>query len=164
LGLYDYGRTDAHPAFNLVLRVNFVNGAGENSGFKFTGSEGVMTIGNGVTLGRLPKEPEPGYTIGTFAKAEQERFQKEYRKQYPRKEPSVADAVPFSEERYYPPRGYNDHTDHFANFFDAVRSRKPVVEDALFGLRAAAPALLSNLSYFQGRILEWDPVNTRVKA
>src|ERR1700716_3734648 len=33
LGLYEYQATDQHPAFNLALRVNFVNGAGETSGF-----------------------------------------------------------------------------------------------------------------------------------
>ena len=49
LGLYDYPATEAHPAFNLALRVNFVNGAGETSGFRFVGSEGIMTIDNGVT-------------------------------------------------------------------------------------------------------------------
>ena len=42
--------------------------------------------------------------------------------------------------------------------------RKPVVEDALFGLRAAAPALLSNLSYASGKTLAWDPVNLAVKG
>ena len=37
------------------------------------------------------------------------------------------------------------------------RSRKPVVEDALYGLRAAAPSLLCNLSYDKGRPVGWDP-------
>ena len=31
----------------------------------------------------------------------------------------------------------------------AVRIRKPVIEDAVFGFRAAGPALLSNMSYFE---------------
>ena len=39
----------------------------------------------------------------------------------------------------------------------AVRSRKPVVEDPVFGLRAAGPALLSNVSYFEQRQCKWDP-------
>ena len=33
LGLYDYTATSAHPAFNLALRVNFVDGAGETCTF-----------------------------------------------------------------------------------------------------------------------------------
>ena len=45
LGLYDYPETANHPAFNLALRVNFVNGSGETYGFRFVGSEGVLSIG-----------------------------------------------------------------------------------------------------------------------
>jgi hypothetical protein len=45
-----------------------------------------------------------------------------------------------------------------------VRSRKPVVEDAVFGFRAAGPALVSNLSYFEKRVVEWNPVTMQVKA
>jgi hypothetical protein len=44
-----------------------------------------------------------------------------------------------------------------ANFLAAVRSRQPVVEDALFGSRAAGPALLANASYQERKICVWDP-------
>lgn len=39
-----------------------------------------------------------------------------------------------------------------------MRSRQTVVEDAVFGYRAAGAALLSNLSYDHGKIVGWDPV------
>jgi hypothetical protein len=32
-----------------------------------------------------------------------------------------------------------------------------MVEDAVFGLRAAGPAVVSNLSYFENRPYTWDP-------
>jgi hypothetical protein len=38
-----------------------------------------------------------------------------------------------------------------------MRTRKPVVEDATFGFRAAGPALLTNESYFEGQPVAWDP-------
>jgi hypothetical protein len=38
-----------------------------------------------------------------------------------------------------------------------VRSRQPVVEDAVFGFRAAGAALLSNLSIERGAVVKWDP-------
>ena len=164
LGLYDYPKTDKLPAFNLALRVNFVNGAGETSGFRFVGSEGVLTIGNGVTLTRQPREAEPGYTIDTFAKSTQEEFLKNYRKQYPQQRPSADAMRPQGEERFLPPRGYSDHLDHHRNFAAAVRSRKPVVEDAVFGLRAAGPALLSNQSYFDKKVQFWDAQTMTVKS
>lgn len=157
LGLYDYPKTDKHPAFTLALRVNFVSGAGETSGFRFVGSEGILTVGRGVTLSKAPRSAEPGYTIDTFTKAEQERFLKKYREQYPQQRPNADAMRPESEERFLAPRGYNDHEDHHRNFFESVRSRKPVVEDALFGFRAAGPAVLSNVSYAEKRVVKWDP-------
>jgi hypothetical protein len=53
---------------------------------------------------------------------------------------------------------------HHQNFYNAIRSRKPVVEDPTFGLRAAGPALMSNISCFEQRMVEWDPVNMRMKS
>ncbi|HEX3985468.1 MAG TPA: hypothetical protein VHX13_02570 [Acidobacteriaceae bacterium] len=35
------------------------------------------------------------------------------------------------------PPGYSDSCDHLKNFFRAVRTQQPVVEDAVFGYRAA---------------------------
>jgi predicted dehydrogenase len=158
LGLFDY------PTFNLMLRVNFINGAGETSGFRFVGSEGVMSIATGVTISKTPRETEPGYTIDTFPKAVQEKFLEDYRKKYPDTRP-IADSIrPLREEKYLPPRGYNDHVDHHRNFIAAVRTRQPAVEDAVFGFRAAGPALLCNISYFEQRICAWDPETMVRKA
>jgi hypothetical protein len=160
--LYDYPETDSHPAFNLALRVNFVDGGGEKSGFQFTGSEGVMTVAGGVTLSRRPRETEPGYTVDTFPNAIQEKVIQEYRAKYP-PQPASADAMrPDADEHFLPPEGYSDHFDHIQRFFASVRSRQPVVEDAAFGFRAAAPALLSNVSYFENRIATWDPENMTI--
>ena len=62
-----------------------------------------------------------------------------------------------SYEKFVAPEGYNDSYDHFKNFFAAVRSRRPVVEDAVFGFRAAGAALLGNLSIDRGEVVRWDP-------
>lgn len=164
LGLYDYPRTERHPAFNLALRVNFVSGAGETSGFRFVGSEGIMTIAHGVTVSKQPRQPEPGYTIDTFPKATQEQFMHEYREKYPLARPNADSMRPQGDEKYLPPPGYSDHMDHHRNFLDAVRSRRPVVEDPTFGYRAAGPALLSNLSYFEQRMCQWDPAAMTLKS
>ncbi|HVP47266.1 MAG TPA: Gfo/Idh/MocA family oxidoreductase [Bryobacteraceae bacterium] len=157
LGLYDYPATEAHPAFNLALRVNFVNGAGETSGFRFVGSEGIMRIDDGVTVSKQPRETEPGYTIETFTDAMQKELLEAYRKQYPAPAMNADSIRPQGEEKYLPPPDYSDHLNHHTNFIEAVRTRKPVVEDPVFGFRAAGPALLSNLSYFEQRMCKWDP-------
>jgi predicted dehydrogenase len=164
LGIYDYAETKNHPAFNLALRVNFVSGAGETSGFRFVGSEGQIFVGNSVKVAKQPRETEPGYTIDTFAKETREKFLEEYRKKYPAQQPQADSIRPKADEEYLPPRGYNDHLDHHRVFFHAVRTRKPVVEDSTFGLRAAGPALLSNTSYFEKRVVVWDPQSMTVKG
>lgn len=156
LGLFDYPE-----GFNLHLRVNFVHGAEENEGFVFTGSEGILEIsGNSVVVRRVPRPPAPSYGISSFTHATQQKFLAEFRKKYPLVHPSGE--PPAREERYAAPPGYSDVYDHFNNFFQAVRSRQPVVEDAVFGFRAAGAALLANVSYEQGKIIEWDPVAMKI--
>ena len=123
LGLYDYPETEAHPAFNLALRVNFVNGAGETSGFRFVGSEGIMTIGNGVTVSKQPRETEPGYTIETFAEAMQKKFLDEYRQAISRTAARTPTACGRRcEEKYLAAARLQRPRDHHRNFIAAVRS------------------------------------------
>ena len=153
LALYDYPKTASHPAFTLSLKVNFAEGAGDAYVFRFVGPEGVLTIGdNSVTLSRRPAAREPGQTAESFAKATQDAYMKEYRAKYPDK----PELQPRADETYAAPQRYNSTEDHFRNFFDAMRTRRPVVEDAVFGLRAAGPALLANLSYFESRAIGWN--------
>src|SRR6202789_1765490 len=150
LGLFDY------EGFNLSLRVNFVDGGEESEGLIFTGSEGTMEIaGNSVSVNRVPREKEPGLTVETFPLAMQKEIVEPARGKYPRMHPEGAPPVGY--EKYVAAEGYSDHYDHFANFFDAVRTRNPVVEDAVFGFRAAGAALLSNLSMEKGEVIHWDP-------
>ena len=150
LGLFDYPE-----GFNLSLRVNFVDGGEESEGLIFTGSEGTMEIGGGaVTVTRVPREQAPGYMIGSFTEAMQKQIIAEYEQKYP---PHSGSESLGGVEKYEAPRGYSDSYDHFKNFFEAVRTRKPVVEDAVFGYRAAGAALLSNLSMERGEVVKWDP-------
>ncbi len=164
LGLYDYPETSSHPAFNMFLKVNFADGGGETSEFKFIGSDGVLTIGGGgLTVSKRQKDREPGMTIDTFPEAIQKQFVEEYRKQYPAARGT--DRIRLDGlDTYSVGRNYDATRDHFANFFAAMRSRQPVIEEATFGLRAAGPALLSNLSYFNNRIYQWDPVAMKING
>ena len=69
-----------------------------------------------------------------------------------------------TEQTFPLPHGYTEQLAHHQNFFNAVRSRGSVVENPVFGLRAAGPAILSNVSYFEKRMVEWDPVNMQIKV
>ena len=71
--------------------------------------------------------------------------------------------LPPAEMRYtVEPEYRGAPVDHFFNFFEGIRTGKPVVEDATFGLRAAAPALACNLSYFEDRIVRWNPESLKL--
>ena len=149
--LFDYPQ-----GFNLSLRVNQISGGEENEAFTFTGSEGTMEIaGNTLTLSHAARPKDPGYTIGTFTDAMQKEFLAQYNEKYPSGHPSGP--APMTTEKFAAPRGYSDSYDHFHGFFDAVRTRKQVIEDGVFGLRAAGAALLSNMSIERGNVVSWDP-------
>lgn len=156
LGLFDY-----REGFNLSLRVNFVDGGEESEGLIFTGSEGTLEIGwDGLTVTRVPRKAAPGLTIDTFPEAMQKQIEEEYNKKYP---PHSGDTELGGTEKFLTPKGYSDTYDHFKNFFASVRSRQPVIEDAVFGYRAAGAALLSNLSIDKGQVVHWDPDAMKLK-
>jgi len=159
---------DFPQGFNLYLRVNFAAGGPESDseGFIFTGNEGTMQIGasgaallrdsnrDAVTVSGMRHRPDPGYEIDSWAVATQKQFLEEYKKEYHLPQPP---GPPPRKESFVAPANYNDSLDHLKNFFAAVRTRQPVVEDPVFGFRAAGAALLSNLSYQQNGPVRWDP-------
>ena len=151
LGMFDYPQTDKHPAFNLSLRVNFVDSNPDGSYFRMVGNEGSMTIEwEKVTVTRNFSYPPDNYA--------QVLKEKQYAPDYDRKKIKDPDVTVYKVQDGYK----GAHYDHFYNWFRAIRGSKPVVEDALFGFRAAAPALLCNDSYFQGKPIKWDPVNLKL--
>jgi hypothetical protein len=93
--------------------------------------------------------------IDSFADSMQKRITAEYHQKYPLLHPAGPPMARY--EKYVAPEHYRDSYDHFTKFFAAVRSRQPVVEDAVFGYRAAGAALLSNLSIERGTVVKWDP-------
>jgi predicted dehydrogenase len=166
LALYEYPETETHPAFTLQLGANFADG-GHGPMFELVGDEGMMSLeGPGIKLSRSAKSDDEGFEgslLQTFAEAEQKEWMAEYKKRQAEK--SAIQSTPLSGTiEYVPPRGYDSHLDHFLIFFRAVRGGEPVVEDAVYGFRAAAPALIANLAYLENRIVHWDPEAMALKA
>jgi predicted dehydrogenase len=159
-----YPSTPEHPAFQVALKVNFISGAGETGSTKITGTEGVMEMNyNGFTIHRskMPKAPGIGSwdALETYPEEMQKQIREAYNKKWTKEDhdtPKLADI------KYVAPEEDDAHYNHFFNFFEAIRSGKPVVEDAEFGFRAAAPCLACNDSYFQDKVIHWDPVNMKV--
>jgi predicted dehydrogenase len=158
-GILQYPESTGHPGFQLTLQVNFISGTGGQEIIKMVGEEGTIEIkGNGLTVHHsiMPKAPGiGGYdALFTYPKAMQDSLMAEYNKKYTEEDKK---RVTKSDIEFKAPQGYSDHLDHFTNFFDSIRTGKPVVEDAAFGFRAAAPSLACNESYFQKKIISWDP-------
>ncbi|TMI82598.1 MAG: Gfo/Idh/MocA family oxidoreductase [Bacteroidetes bacterium] len=163
-GILQYPETPEHSPFQLTLQVNFISGTGGSDSTMLVGEQGVIDLkGSGLKVHHSILSKAPGFggydAVFTYPKAMQAALEQEYNQKYSaedKKRPSKADI------EFNAPPGYSDHLDHFTNFFDAVRTGKPVIEDAAFGLRAAAPSLACNESYFQKKIILWDPVNMKL--
>ena len=93
-----------------------------------------MTAGyTTLTLSRHPRNDEPSTSV-------------------------TADSMrPDRTDEFVAPPEFNAHVEHHQNFYRSIRESKPSIEDAVFGLRAAGPALLTNASYFEGQACHWDP-------
>lgn len=159
LALFDYPETEQHEAFNMVLKVNFVDGGGGGGEFKLVGSEGVLEVkGNELILSQSKMSDAPGYggwdSFGTFSEAQQKEFKVWYDSQFPDPKKRMTKK---EEIIYKQPRDFSADKAHFMNFFNAVLGKEKAIEDASFGLRAAAPSLAANMSYFERRPIFWDP-------
>ena len=163
LAVVDYPKTESHPAFNLQIRVNFVDSGGGGSLLKLVGTEGTMTMGwSNIVIKKNKLGEAPGFggwdSFGTFPKQTQKEFESWYQKEYAGKQERFEP----SEEIFRAPQGYSDHVDHFAAFFEGIKTGNPVTEDATFGLRAAGPSLATNMSHFNNKVINWDPNKMQV--
>lgn len=161
--LYDYPATDKHPAFTLQMRVNFVDGSHDGERLRLIGSEGIITMGWGsvkVEINKMDKAPGFGGwdSFGTFTTAQQKEYENWYKAQYPAEKPAMVN--PGME--FKAPEGYDANLDHHLSFYNGIREGKPIKEDALFGMRAAGPALAANKSYFEKKIINWDPETAKL--
>jgi hypothetical protein len=173
-GLLDYPDTDASPGFTLSLQTNFEDGGGDNALFRFVGSEGAISVsfteltlsGPGIVAPTADQVLKGYNSARTFSKAQQKELAEVVaREGLSRLVDTKTTGKPARDrkaEKFVVPKGYDERFDHFVNFFKSVRGGSPVYEDAVFGLRAAAPALLCNDSYRQGKVIGWDPVGMRV--
>jgi predicted dehydrogenase len=154
MGMFDYPETENHPAFNLSLRVNFVDGTADNTYLRLVGNEGSLNVEwDKVTL---TKNKSYAAVDDPLLKTKQNKIEET---EYYRKKMLPPDSIVYKAEEGYK----GAHFDHFYNFFNCIRNGKKISrEDALFGYRAAAPALLCNDSYFQEKAIKWDPVKLKL--
>jgi len=162
--IMEYPESKEHPAFQVMLRVNFVSGLGDKGITRFIGNEGAMEmLDNGFSLTHSIMSKAPGIggwdAFDTYPMAMQDELMKQYNLKYTTEEQKRPEVPGVN---YVAPEGYDEHLEHFVNFFDGVRENKPLVEGPEFAFRAAAPTLACNDSYFQKKVIHWDPLNMKV--
>ena len=152
---YDYAN------FRVVLRCNLNNDAGGL--LAFYGTKGTMTVKDStVTFKPQDTRPQPeGYSIYGWPAKLREEYLKKWREENPL--PAPLDFRAEEEvETFATPAGYDPVPDHQAHFFNAVRSRKPVVENEVFGNNAAIGCHLANFAYFNKAVALWDPNSKKI--
>ena len=164
-----------YPKFQVVLRCN-QNNKYEDQLLAFYGKKGTLFIrgeGAPAALGggaSLAFRAEPAfhqredYSIGSWPEKQREEYIADWNSKHPKSGPGENN-VESEEEVYAAPAGYSDLADHLANFFQAVRTRKPVVENEIFGNNAALTGChMSNFSYVNKTVAVWDANSKTIKS
>jgi len=155
--LYEY------PDFRVGMRCNLNNESTDVT--RVFGTKGTLEIKGGV-LAVSPQKTEPqpeGYSIFGWPEKLRNEYLKEWRQQHPEPVPgkfSVADQL----QTFAPPDGYDDQIDHMHNFMESVRTRRPSVEDPVFGNHTAIACHMANYSYFNKTVAVWDEGSKSIKG
>jgi hypothetical protein len=152
--LYDY------PQFPVVIRLTLACDTPEVT--RFLGTGGMIEVSAaGLTLTTQDgTDHGPGWYYTALPKAAREAYEKKW---HAENDARVAKSGTES-ITYRGPSGYDDTKPHLRNFFDAVRSRKPVVEDASFGNNTAIACHMANQSYFKKAAVVWDAAGKKIKT
>jgi predicted dehydrogenase len=153
--VYDY------PNFRVSLRCNLNNDGGEF--IAFYGTQGTLIIKDS-TLSYKPQDTRPkpdSYAMLGWPRDLCEQYLKQWNEEHP-KPTALASQVDEEGETYATPPGYSDTVDHEANFFNAVRTRKPVIENEIFGNHAAIGCHLANFAYFNNSAAVWDATARKI--
>jgi predicted dehydrogenase len=155
--LYEY------PNFRLSLRCNLNN---ESPGVaRIFGTKGTLEIKNDV-LTATPQDTEPrpeGYSIYGWPEKLRNEYLEDWRKKHPLPEPGKY-PLGQSTQTFQAPPYYDYSVDHMHNFMESVRTRKPSVEDAVFGNHTAIACHMANYSYFQKTVATWDEAARKIKG
>jgi predicted dehydrogenase len=142
-----------YPDYNVTMRVTLNT---EMPGVvRFLGPGGMLEFrDNGLYVTRQDGlDHNPSYYTASYPK----NLRDEYQKQWHEKNDAKPGASTAAETViYHAPPGYDVLREHLWNFFEAVRTREPVVEDAVFGNNAALACHMANYSYFNKTIARWD--------
>jgi predicted dehydrogenase len=153
--VYDYAGLPVSMRLNL--------GTAMQEMYRIQGSKGILEVtGTSVTL--LPQsgtDQNPSYYAGSFPRAMREAYYAQWHRE---NDPAPAAPTTLDQSVVFRGRNFDDIKPHLWNFFEAVRSRRPVTEDALFGHNAALACHMANESHFRKAAVTWDESARAIKV
>jgi predicted dehydrogenase len=129
---------------------------------RFQGSHGLIELRE-FSVTHIPQTGEdssPSYYDSSFPQKMREEYQKTWHAEHdpkPGQEPDPATTT-------WNGNDYDDLRPHIWNFLEAVRTRKPVVQDVVFGHHAALACHMANESYFRKSPVYWDEGSGTIKS
>jgi predicted dehydrogenase len=130
--------------------------------YRFQGSKGILEVTEfGLTYSpQTGKDSGPSYYDSSFPHEMRTAYEKKWHEE---NDPKMGQE-PMPETISFRGPDYDDMKPHLWTFFEAVRSRKPVVEDAVFGHNAALACHMANESYFRQKAVWWDEASKTIKS
>lgn len=129
---------------------------------RFQGSKGAIELRE-FSVTYTPQagvDQSPSYYTASFPA----RLRNAYLKQWHDEHDPEPGKEPAPESFTVNGNDYDDLKPHLWKFFQAVRSRHPVVQDVVFGHNAALACHLANESYFRKCPVRWDEASHSIKS
>jgi predicted dehydrogenase len=152
--VYNYGDLPVYMRLNL--------GTAMPETYRIQGSKGLLEVTESE-LRFAPQSGEdrgPSYYAGSFPKALRTAYEEQWHREH---DPQLGHE-PLAETISIRGPDIDDVRPHLWTFFEAVRSRKPVTEDAVFGHHAALACHMANESYFRKAPVSWDEASKTIKT
>ena len=130
--------------------------------YRFQGTRGILEVTEfGISYTpQTGQDSSPSYYDNSFPHAMRAAYEKKWKEQ---NTPKLGHE-PMPESVTIKGPDFDDMHPHLWTFFEAVRTRKPVVEDAVFGHHAALACHMANESYFRQRPVTWDTASKTIKS
>jgi predicted dehydrogenase len=155
--IYYYGADD----LPVYMRLNLGTSMPEQ--YRIQGSKGVLEV-SGSSLTFSPQDGKdhwPSYYTGSYPRALRDAYDTQWHKEHDWK---PGQPVPLAETVSFNSPDFDDTQPHLWNYFEAVRTRKPVVEDVVFGHNAALACHMANEAYFRRTTVTWDDATKAIRS
>lgn len=129
---------------------------------RFMGPRGILeassqTLSHSAQVG---EDRSPSYYAYGFPS----KMRQEYIEQWHAEHDPEPGSEPVDGATTYRGPHWDDDKPHVWGFFEAVKTRKPVAQDAVFGNHAAIACHMANESFFRQAPVRWDHASRSVKS